>query len=154
MKIPYTCRICKADGWAELGDGCSEEWCDKLAPLLVCNPCFDLRSKFTSARDKIFRACNAIIRAEQVGLTEDDMGTVRRRCRAALIPATRQYADALREYKKLSTLVWSEDFVQNLMQKPEAAAQQLRFYRDSLSAYVKNQNMQVLAASVATELGV
>lgn len=132
MNYPYTCKICGTPGIAEAYDDCPVEWMKKLAPLLACDPCADLKTRLLNARDSILRACKALVRGEEIGIKPEDMATIRRKCREVLMRSTREYADVIRIYRKSDKLVWSEDFAENLLTSPGKAVSLLRFYRESV----------------------
>jgi hypothetical protein len=138
MNIEYVCKLCQRPGTATLGsDNCEAHWIETFRKMLVCNPCADRRDRFKDAEERIYRACKLLARIPMTRPSPDDEAKLRRNCRAALMLSTRAYATVMAEYRDLAEIMWHEDFVEQLMERPGHAGSILRQYRDGLRTLPK-----------------
>lgn len=122
-----TCKLCGTKVVARWPDDAPQDWVDRLAPMLVCNPCADSHRKKNDAQSEILTKCFSYAR-----LSTSDQGKEISRLRSALLILTRSYADAVAYIARAPAVVWSEDFVDILISKPEQAGRTLREYRRSI----------------------
>jgi hypothetical protein len=136
MKIVYECKLCRQTSVAETedGDNCPPDWIERLKKLLTCNPCSDLRSRFRTAERQIYDACTKLVRMKLMRVSEEDRQLIRKKVDQALRHCTLRYAQAMAVYRKLPKYVWDEDFVFQLMEKPDDATGILRRYRAMLKS--------------------
>jgi hypothetical protein len=125
--IAYTCKLCRQPNVAEIAEDAPKNYVDRLRPLLTCNPCFDRREKFRNAEAAIYRMCERLLRADG-----QQIERLRSVASEVLKSATRAYAEAMAEYRHLPAVVWSNDFVDMLIERPEKAGFFLKQYRDRL----------------------
>ena len=141
MKIEYTCKLCgiAREFFIVDSDACDPEQMGRVGKLLVCNPCADLREKFKRAQDQIFKICAKLDRLALLRVDADESARIRHLSRQALIFSTRKYAEAMAVYRRLSEVMWHEDFVDHLMERPQSAWAILRAYGDGLRSRPRQQ---------------
>ena len=135
MTVDYTCRICKQPRAAQSEDSCPPDWVRKLAVMLTCNPCHDLRAKLRTAERQIYDSCTQLVRLATMRVDASDAASIKSRVKIALRASTLRYAQAMADYRHLVEYVWDEDFVTQLIEKPDDAAGVLRRYRAMLKTH-------------------
>lgn len=133
MIIETSCKLCKQPISAPCPDETPPEWLNAFTPMLTCNACFDRRQKFKRATDAILNYCWTLRRARE--FAPERLETLTPLVEKTLRAATLMYAKVMAEYRNLSVYVWDEDFVRQLMQKPEDAFIILRKYRAMLKTH-------------------
>lgn len=139
--IAYNCRLCAQVGHVMIKDdeSCEQHWIDVLTKILVCNPCADLRDKFKRSETHIEKACVKLVRMSMMKIKDADRRDFEKACRAILVGATRTYAECMAEYRNLESIVWHEDFVEQLMEDPSRAYGILKRYRAQLKTMPKRE---------------
>lgn len=127
-KILYNCKICGRPGVAMASLDCSQEWIDKLAPMICCNPCGDAREKRRAAEEKIFKACHMLNHATQF----PEPGQVRATARQMLDSWVPRFASAVCDGLRV-TLVYDRDFAEGFYRSPENAGKRMAFYKNSMA---------------------
>lgn len=103
-----------------------------ILALASCNRCYDLRQDLIKATDNIRNAC--------IWLTQHpDMPAEKREYAAKRLEKwTRDYAETIAAQNNASTVVWSEEMAELLMQKPDKWYECLRIYRRSVREQVQS----------------
>lgn len=143
MEITYKCKLCGKPGTVHLMDGevCDEKWMEIFRKMLVCNPCSDLRNKFRGAEDRIMRACSKLSRLRIQNASEADAQVIVQKCRRAIELAVVPYAEAMAAYRSLPEVIWSQDLVNDLVNRTGHAASILKAYRDDLKKRPRQQTL-------------
>lgn len=96
---------------------------DKWLPMLTHDRCHDIRRKRVDSSEKILGACFEYARASTT-----EKGKMVVSTRNLLVMHTRRYAESFAELYNLTRVMWTEDFVDMLIEKPESAATALSNY--------------------------
>lgn len=137
-----TCKVCKKAIVVQIAEEYEGDAMG-LRQLATCNRCYDLLTKRNNATELISRACANIIGARGQKSASKLIEAARR----ALEAGTKSYASVIAEYHNSPTMIWNDDFVDLLIQKPEQWHRILSQYRDGARAKIK----EIKAAHVRTE---
>lgn len=118
------CKICKVpiavevdDAYEELGDPF------KLLKLATCNRCYDLRTEREAIFTNIGSCCQLLI----VNPTNKDL---RIKSRKLLVILTRKYAELVSKFHRSNHMLWSEEFADMILDKPDKWFKCLDLYRE------------------------
>lgn len=136
MNITYHCKICKQPGIAKCDDDCPPDTIKRLAPLLTCDRCFDIRAEYISSVGNIGTLCVSLERIELLRMDTTEAAMTRNRIRAGLMKETQRYCAAVAKTVKASGNIWDVDFVEQLMEYPAKVGIILQTYRKMLKAAV------------------
>ncbi len=125
------CKICKKDLVVQV-DNDYFGTLDTLLAMATCNPCYDLRQKHRKATENIESACLWLTQHPNAPKEKLDVA------RKQLEKWTKQYAEAVMAFNHSNTLIWSEEFAQNLMNNPDKWYEQLRFYRNAVREQIRS----------------
>ena len=123
--VKAKCKICKKDLVVQVDDGYTGPL-DGLLAMATCNRCYDLRDKREKATENIKNACLWLTQHPEASKEKLEQARIK------LEKWTRDYAEVMMAYNNSTTLVWSPEFAQNLMQQPDKWYEQLRFYRQTV----------------------
>jgi hypothetical protein len=112
-KQAHTCKFCKQpiilsvhDEYAECGDKF------KLYPMAACNECADVRNERRRLEGGIKSVCLDYSRSKRTDALTDAT-------RRALESLTVKYAKMVARWHNMSGHLWDQEFVRQLMDKPE-----------------------------------
>ena len=126
QEIIQPCKICGKPAVAQFEDESPQEAVDKWLPLLTHNRCSDIRRKRIDSSEKIITACFNYVRTPEkekpkMFCTFKDTVTI----------FTKRFSEAIRDQHHQERVMWSEDFVQLFIDRPELAARILsNYHRD------------------------
>ena len=123
--IDYECKFCGRKGTAHYHEDAGVENVEFWKSLLACNRCAD----FHSARLRLFRSitdvCTHVVQARTGNFkNREELET---RSREILESSTKKLCELVSNFYRLTNL-WSNDFVEVLMERPDAAWNSLEFY--------------------------
>lgn len=123
--VPCQCKICHKNMHVEIDN----DYFGNLEPLLAmatCNKCYDLRDKHLRSVANIESRCTYLVQNPDIKADE------RKKVYQKLAYWTKQYAEAVAAFNHSAKIVWSEEFAQILMDKPENWYEALRIYRHNV----------------------
>lgn len=132
IPTPYKCHHCGREGIAKASDDGDREWNATLAKLLVCDWCADYLHGKRGYGCAIANVC-AQVRGRQ--LTKPDQ-EVEEEARIKLRKLTWEYAQIICRYRRVEN-VWEQDFVEQLVERPDMCWVILRAYEDGLRQTAK-----------------
>lgn len=127
--VATKCKICKKDLVVQVDNEYFGQ-IDRLLEMATCNRCFDLREKHLKSTANIEAGCNFLVQHPEASEKELE------KAKKHLEYWTKQYADAIRQFNHSDKVVWSADFAQVLMDKPDQWYEALRIYRQSVREQV------------------
>lgn len=130
--VEFTCKICKQPGVARFSIQCSQDWLDMLHPMLAHDKCYDRHVGFTKAGDRLVAACCELARSAK--------GSPK--IAESLTFLARDYTRAFSE-KHGTPLVFHEDFVDLLREKPEDVGRILSQYRKQVLSIQPDFNSEL-----------
>lgn len=129
IRIVYNCKICDRVGTAYADQSCPPDHIDILAKCLCCDYCFQARIKREKAEKAIFRACHFLIHADSM----KNPDKIREKAHQVIGEATRMFAEAVCAAKRI-TVVYSEEFADQLIRTPDKAGAALAFYKRTVES--------------------
>lgn len=139
MIVECECRACKKPLSLEADEQCEPAWLRVFVGMVACNRCADLRQHRLVVTRKIYELCRYLIAIASFSMKDSDRKIKRAHIREALSIQTKEYARWFRKALNGHTEVWSDDFVDLLMDKPDQADTLLKMYRDGARAEVTAQ---------------
>lgn len=136
MTITQPCKVCKRELALEADEQCEPHWLKVFLAMVVCNRCFDLREERNDITRKIYALCQYLRALDGFKLKDEDKRRKRSQVRDRLTVRTKEYARWFRKVLNGHTEVWSDEFVDLLMDKPDQADVLLKMYRDGARAEV------------------
>lgn len=127
MMAETKCKFCGAKVVARWEEWSDQSAVDKFSPMLACNPCADARRKKNDSENEIISQCFGYSR-----LNADSKGKSVANLRQKLLLLTRAYAEGIAYIDNLKEVMWTEDFADLLIQKPDRASAILHEYRRKL----------------------
>jgi hypothetical protein len=128
------CKICGGRAIARWDEHAPQEAVDGWIPMLTCDPCYDLRVKRNESAGAIFNAC---FRFQHTANPQKVKGEIR----GALMLSTRAYAEVMQREFKAPEIIWSEGFVDCLLDAPAKCAEILRDYRAEVRRSARRQEV-------------
>lgn len=128
--VQTKCKICKKDLVVQIDD----DYFGNLEPLLAmatCNHCYDLRDKHLRATKNIQNLCTWLVQHPKAN------HDARKEVQNEMEHWTKEYAQAIQQFNHASKVVWSTDFAQILMDKPENWYEALRVYRQQVREHAQ-----------------
>lgn len=145
MRLEGKCRVCGTglnlavdDQYAEMGDPM------KLTALATCNRCYDYKCQRDRLDSAIIKLGYLLITARQ-GL-KSRLSGVEAGVRENLMDLTKQYAQMITKHYRYPSVMWSEEFVNILMEKPEMAWRALGNYRIEARRHFRGIQQAALGA--------
>lgn len=136
MRIQVPCKICGRPAvacWDDPDPNNTDEVLavnkavDQWGPMVAHNLCADRAQKRRESEGLIIRLCFRL-HQQRAELTSEHITKIKQTLRVA----TCSYAEVLQEIHNAPSIIWSEEFVNILMYKPEACPTVLASYRDEV----------------------
>ena len=116
MKIEGKCRVCSIPLSLTIDDEYASLETDPmgLIPLATCNRCYDYKCGRDRLEDRVGKACVMMLQ-HNIKKGSDQWSKLRE----AIAITTRRYAELVQRHNRYREVLWSEDFVNILMERPE-----------------------------------
>lgn len=118
------CPLCGAEVRLKFPVGMEPEQLDVLSHNVACDWCADAWQDKESAEDRILEIAGMIINNANLDMEK---------AREALTNQTRKFAEACRKLRRTSTTVWSNEFVELIVEKPEQVWRIIRKYEQGIA---------------------
>lgn len=126
------CRICKCDVVVQIAE--DYPWSlEELLKLSTCNTCYDKRERRDGAIERVKSNCEWLLQHPRANSEQ------LKRVKMNLEKATKALAVVTSEYYGSKTVIWSEQFAENLMDNPGKWYEQLKFYRRAAAEQLRLQ---------------
>jgi hypothetical protein len=137
-RILHSCRICKVPIELQQDDDCPAFQADVLRKMVVCNRCGDFRKVWWRIEDAIKGVCMQVWTEQSRAKPDSDTLAL---CRRRLLDLTRKLCARTCDHYRVQ-FFWQEDFVEQLMEKPEKAGMILGIYEKSTAKQREPLNEQ------------
>lgn len=125
--IEYKCKLCGGPGTAHFPEDAPQEAVDKWFPMLCHNQCADRQRARRDSEETIISLCLRYAHSDKATKIKTRDST-----KSLLDKVTLKYAKALAEIMGLPKYVWTEDFSELLLDRPERCGSILFNYREEL----------------------
>lgn len=132
------CKFCGVPVTVESDADCPMSWVDSLLGMLSCNRCADYRAGMSRIGAAIRKVCLNYIQLINSKTSTEDAA---HKARKLLEGLTWKVADATCRFYRIKT-IYSHDFVDQIMEKPDKSAIILRTYAGLVRDEAKRQRQQ------------
>lgn len=136
--IDFKCKLCGRPGTSQ----CADDYDDvgdaqKLVPMLCHDACYDLWSRRRGIEDKIYRVCVNLVQGGSAG-----KAAAAEKAKNLLRLLTQKYAAWARDAAHKENIIWDEEIVSLLFDKPEDWSLILKNYRRHCEQLWKEQRYE------------
>lgn len=133
------CKFCGIPVTVESDPDCPPEWAESLLNMLSCNRCADYRAAMGRIGAAIRKVClNYIQLVNGKTITDDGRNKVRK----GLEALTWKVADATCKFYRTRATIYSQDFVDQIMEHPDKSALILKTYAGMVRDEARKQRQQ------------
>lgn len=130
IDIEASCKICHKPVFLKADPDCEQNWLNVFLSCVCCDRCFDLREDRNRVTGKLQAICQWLLAIDATRLEPAAKKLKRDKARERLTYWTRQYAEWFSRFHGVpSHVIWSDDFAQLILEKPEKVDQVLGQYR-------------------------
>jgi hypothetical protein len=145
--ITHPCKVCGKELSLEADDQCEPHWLKVFLSMLSCNRCFDLRAERLEVTYRIVAICQYLRAIDGFKIKPEDRKRKRAQVRERLSIRTKEYARWFRKALNGRVEVWSEEFVDLLLDAPDKCDEILKQYRNGARAEVMGKQLEETIAA-------
>lgn len=133
------CKFCGIPVTVESDPDCPPEWAESLLKMLACNRCADYRARMGRIGAEIRKIClNLIQLINSKTATDEATGKARKLLEAM----TWKVAEATCKFYRTRTTIYSQDFVDQIMEHPDKSSLILKTYAGMVRDEARRQRQQ------------
>lgn len=131
--LDYHCKICRKPGVAYYDKTCPITYLESWRGALCCNRCGAFHDHYSRSKESITQACVLLMQA-RASCAGEVLRVAEAKLRDRLTKATQRAAKLVCDFYNV-TLVWGEDIVDGMMERPHGVKRALREYHAGIKAY-------------------
>lgn len=128
--IDYHCKICGKPGVAYYDPDCPIGDLELHRAALCCDRCYNFRDTYMTHKRAAIKVCTDLIAARTTG-SQAVQQQANQKVREVLYKLTKRIAALTCDHYRIQN-VWEEDFVRDLMAKPENVSQLINAYHQGI----------------------